>query len=221
MKLINLIVATSLFFLAGCKPDSLRLDVYTEDVNLASKGEIMEVPVQVTFSVLGDDDENLLSRAATAAKKYLHPKSSFSESNAMMGRELVIDTKLPMGRSEEVEVYLTSNYRLAALIVSEEKVTLKTTGLLKSLDHELKSMNLMLGAKLPAGDTKFNLISDSRNPVAVSATAVFVSGKPYLEFSKILERRGSVEVVFKGGDDSVYSEIAPSVLLRESGAQRL
>ena len=33
--------------------------------------------------------------------------------------------------------------------------------------------------------------------------------KPYLHFSKDLKRRKSVVIDFKGGDESVYSEIAP------------
>jgi len=43
--------------------------------------------------------------------------------------------------------------------------------------------------------------------VTVLATAVFSGKKPYLHFEKSIKRRKSVEVEFKGGDDSVYKEI--------------
>ena len=71
----------------------------------------------------------------------------------------------------------------------------------------------MLGFSLPADDTNFRVISDSRNDVEVSATAVFVSEKPYLYFEKILKKRGEAEIVFKGSSDSVYSEIYPVIYI--------
>ena len=43
----------------------------------------------------------------------------------------------------------------------------------------------------------------------VSATAVFSEKKPYLHFEKDIKKRKSVVIDFKGGDGSVYSEIAP------------
>ena len=69
----------------------------------------------------------------------------------------------------------------------------------------------MLGFSLPADDTNFRVISDSRNEVTVGATAVFFSEKPYLYFSKTLKRRDEAEIVFKGGEGSVYSEIDPVI----------
>ena len=69
----------------------------------------------------------------------------------------------------------------------------------------------MLGFSLPADDTTIRVISDSRNEVTVGVTAVFVSKKPYLYFSKTLKRRDEAEIVFKGGEGSVYSEIEPVI----------
>ena len=71
----------------------------------------------------------------------------------------------------------------------------------------------MLGFELPADDTNFRLISDSRNDVVVNATAVFVSEKPYLYFEKTLKKRGEAEIVFKGSTDSVYSEVYPVIYI--------
>jgi hypothetical protein len=67
----------------------------------------------------------------------------------------------------------------------------------------------MLGAKLPASNTAFRIVSDSKKKVNISATAVFSEKKPYLHFSKDIKKRKSVVIDFKGGDSSVYSEIAP------------
>ena len=71
----------------------------------------------------------------------------------------------------------------------------------------------MLGFELPADSTNFRIISDSRNDVQIDATAVFVSEKPYLYFSKTIKKRGEAEIVFKGTSDSVYNEINPVVYI--------
>ena len=67
----------------------------------------------------------------------------------------------------------------------------------------------MLGLELPAKNTSFRVVSDSKKKVKVSATAVFSEKKPYLHFSKDIKKRKSVVIDFKGGDGSGYSEIAP------------
>ena len=66
----------------------------------------------------------------------------------------------------------------------------------------------MMGAELPAKNTSFRVASDSKKKVNISATAVFSEKKPYLHFSKDIKKRTSVVIDFKGGDGSVYSEIA-------------
>ena len=73
---------------------------------------------------------------------------------------------------------------------------------------------MMLSLDLPAEETTFRVSSDSRKLVEVLATAVFVSKKPYLQFSKELNRRDSVEITFSGKEGSVYSEIPPRLLVR-------
>ena len=92
-------------------------------------------------------------------------------------------------------------------------VSIRPTDFSSALNSELTDINFMLGFELPADDTNFRLISDSRNDVEVSATAVFVSEKPYLYFEKILKKRGEAEIVFKGSTDSVYSEIYPVIYI--------
>ena len=93
----------------------------------------------------------------------------------------------------------------------ELEVSLNSTDYADALNSELSDINFMLGFELPGDSTNFRVISDNRNDVQVDATAVFVSEKPYLYFSKILERRDEAEIVFKGTSDSVYSEINPVI----------
>jgi len=42
-----------------------------------------------------------------------------------------------------------------------------------------------------------------------------VSKKPYLNYSKTLNRRDSVEIEFKGDSGSVYSEIYPVLEIKK------
>ena len=93
-------------------------------------------------------------------------------------------------------------------------LTLKQTKLLSKLDEELSGINFMLGAKLPASNTKFRIVSDSKKKVNISATAVFSEEKPYLNFSKDIKKRKSVVIDFKGGDESVYSQISPHIIVK-------
>lgn len=67
----------------------------------------------------------------------------------------------------------------------------------------------MLGFELPAANTTIRVISDSRKNVWVGADAVFISEKPYLYFEADLKRRDEVNVVYKGGADSIWSGVAP------------
>ena len=215
MKLLRILSLTLLaFMITACKPDALKVDIYTSDIEAANSGEVIEIPVQVTFQLMGEDKENLLSRGSEIAKKYLHEKTTFSESKAMFGRNLVIDTKLPMGRKELLDQYLQKNPRVAAIVVGKEEVRLTTTGSLNSLSRDIRGLNMMLSVDMPAKHTYFNLVSDSRKPVKVNATAVFISKKPYLHYQKELKRRDSIEIDFKGGEDSVYSGIEPIINLK-------
>ena len=67
----------------------------------------------------------------------------------------------------------------------------------------------MLGLELPADESVFRVISDSRVPVTVSGIAVFASKKPHLVLQHQLDRRESIELVYKGGEASIYSEVPP------------
>jgi len=213
-----------LFFLTtlilnGCKPTEFKADVYTTDVEIANEGKVMEVPVSVTFTLMGKDKDRIFDRVVEISKKYLHPDSTFSKSKAMIGERLVIDTRLPMGTNEILDAFLKKTPRLAIFKVSQEKeklfLTIESTRFAKLLSSEMRDINLMLSLNLPPKKSFLKILSDSRNTRNISATAVFVSKKPYLNFSKKLERRDSIEIEFNGGSDSIYAEIPPVIQISD------
>ena len=214
MKVLNwLPLALLLAFLSACKPGEFKADLYTSDIEIARDGEVLDVPVSVSFSLLGNDDQGIFDRVVQIAKRSLSPDSTFSKSKAMMGERLVIDTKLPMGNKDSLKKYLDSNNRLAVFLVEEGKsstsVSLVPTALVKTLSKQIQDINILLSLRLPPSKSLIRVSSDSRKPVEVSGIAVFVSKKPYLNYSKTLNRRDSVEIEFKGDSGSVYSEIYP------------
>jgi hypothetical protein len=200
-------------FLTSCSPSNVAVSIYTTDIDFAQEGEVLEVPVMASFSLYSDDDGELES-ASQIAEKYLAPDSIFSQSSGDWGETLVIETTIPMGTLDSLQNYLASNNRVAVLLVQgvdEIEISLSSTDYADALNSELSDINFMLGFELPGDSTNFRVISDSRNEVQVDATAVFVSEKPYLYYSKVLKRRDEAEIVFKGTTDSVYSEINPLI----------
>ena len=211
LKLITPVLL--IVFLTSCSPSNVAVSIYTTDIDIAQEGEVLEVPVMASFSLYSDDDGELES-ASQIAEKYLAPDSIFSQSSGDWGETLVIETTIPMGTLDSLQNYLASNNRVAVLLVQdfdEIEISLSSTDYADALNSELSDINFMLGFELPGDSTNFRVISDSRNDVQVDATAVFVSEKPYLYYSKVLKRRDEAEIVFKGTTDSVYSEINPLI----------
>ena len=216
IKLANVLGSFLLIlFLSSCSPSVLDVTLYTTDIEAANEGEVFEVPVRASFTMYSDDDGELES-ASAIAEKYLAPDSVFSQSSGDWGETLVIETTIPIGTLDNLQNYLANNNRVAVLLVEnngEIEVSLNSTDYADALNSELSDINFMLGFELPGDATNFRVISDNRNNVQVDATAVFVSEKPYLYFSKELERRDEAEIVFKGTSDSVYSEINPVIFV--------
>lgn len=214
IKLANVLGSFLLIlFLSSCSPSVLDVTLYTTDIEAANEGEVFEVPVRASFTMYSDDDGEL-ETASAIAEKYLAPDSVFSQSSGDWGETLVIETTIPIGTLDNLQNYLANNNRVAVLLVEnngEIEVSLNSTDYSDALNSELSDINFMLGFELPGDATNFRVISDNRNNVQVDATAVFVSEKPYLYFSKILERRDEAEIVFKGTSGSVYSEINPII----------
>ena len=214
LKIITLVFLSMI--ISSCSPSLVDLSIYTTDIEPTLDGDIVEVPIKASFTLYSDDEDGDLDRATAIAEKYLSQDSIFSQSSGDWGETLVIETTIPMGALENLQNYLTSNNRVAVIVVEdigEIKLSLYPTDYADALNSELSDINFMLGFTLPADSTNFRIISDSRNDVEVNATAVFVSEKPYLYFSKTIKKRGEAEIVFKGTSDSVYNEIYPVVYI--------
>ena len=194
--------------IVGCKPDNLEIEIYTSDIESASEGEVVEVPLKATFRLMGEDKENQLPLAKEVALKYMPNDSEIEISKGNFGQVMTIVSSIPSGSDSVVKKFLQQNPRIAMVIVENGMVTLQPTETLSKLDNELSKINFMLGAEFPVGNTAFRIVSDSKGKVNVSATAVFSEKKPYLHFSKDIKKRKSVVIDFKGGNGSVYSEIA-------------
>ena len=213
-KILSLLFLS--IIISGCNPSEVDITVYTSDVGATLEGDIIEVPIKASFTLYSDDEDGDLDRATAIAEKYLSKDSIFSQSSGDWGETLVIETTIPMGTLENLKNYLASNNRVAVIIVEdigEIELSLNPTEYADALNSELSDINFMLGFELPADSTNFRIISDSRNDVQIDATAVFVSEKPYLYFSKTIKKRGEAEIVFKGTSDSVYNEIYPVVYI--------
>ena len=196
--------------IVGCKPDNLEIEIYTSDIEPASDGEVVEVPLKATFRLMGEDKENQLPLAKNAALKYMPSDSEIEISKGDYGKVMTVVSSIPLGSDSALKKFLQQNPRIAMVVVENGEVTLKPTETLSKLDKELSNINFMLGAEIPAKNTAFRIVSDSKGRVNISATAVFSEKKPYLHFSKDIKKRKSVVIDFKGGDGSVYSEIAPT-----------
>jgi hypothetical protein len=213
-KILSLLFLS--IIISGCNPSEVDITVYTSDVGATLEGDIIEVPIKASFTLYSDDEDGDLDRATAIAEKYLSQDSIFSQSSGDWGETLVVETTIPMGTLENLQNYLLSNNRVAVIVVEETgevELSLYPTEYTDALNSELSDINFMLGFTLPADSTNFRIVSDSRNDVDVNATAVFVSKKPYLYFSKTLKKRDEAEIVFKGTSDSVYSEIYPVVYI--------
>ena len=214
LKIITLVFLSMI--ISSCSPSLVDLSIYTTDIEATLDGEIVEVPIKASFTLYSDDEDGDLDRATAIAEKYLSQDSIFSQSSGDWGETLVIETTIPMGTLENLQNYLASNNRVAVIIVEdigEIELSLNPTEYADALNSELSDINFMLGFELPADSTNFRIISDSRNDVQIDATAVFVSEKPYLYFSKTIKKRGEAEIVFKGTSDSIYNEIYPVVYI--------
>lgn len=198
-----------LAILSGCEPDKMEIEVYTSDIQKASSEGVVEVPLTATFSILGEDKDGDLPKASAVAKRYLDEKAEFKMSKGDWGDVMVVKCSVPMGTEAALKTYLASKHRPFALTISGATVKLGPTEHLKSLNQDLRGINMMLDVDMPAKSTVVRFVGDMAEAPEVTAIAVFVDKKPELIFRKKIERRDSVDVDYKGGEASVYYEIAP------------
>ena len=97
-----IILILSLFILPACKPEKLQIEVYTSDIQSVNEGEVLEVPLKVEFSIIGEDKNNELPKATDLAKKYLPEDSEFEITKGTFGNVMTIVTSIPMGTKKSL-----------------------------------------------------------------------------------------------------------------------
>tara|TARA_B110000483_G_scaffold91811_1_gene113318 strand:- start:200 stop:688 length:489 start_codon:yes stop_codon:yes gene_type:complete len=150
LKIITLVFLSMI--ISSCSPSLVDLSIYTTDIEPTLDGDIVEVPIKASFTLYSDDEDGDLDRATAIAEKYLSQDSIFSQSSGDWGETLVIETTIPMGALENLQNYLTSNNRVAVIVVEdigEIKLSLYPTDYADALNSELSDINFMLGFTLP------------------------------------------------------------------------
>lgn len=202
-----LIFVVFIFFITGCKPQKMKFEIYTSDMELAATGEIVNVPLTAEFQILGEDTENLMPKAKKIVKQYLNEDAEFKLSKGDFGDVMVIKCTVPMSTSKKIDAHMEKKNRPIALTIENNTVNLQKTRHFETLKKDIRGVHMMLGAQLPAQSTVFRFVGDMRQGPEIKAIAIFSDNKPALHYSQVIERRESFEIEFRGGSDSVYSEI--------------
>lgn len=211
---LSLLTMLTLLVVSACKPDLVELEVYSSDLQSAAVGEVVEVPIKATFRLLGEDKKNQLPQAKTKALKYMASNSEIEISKGRYGNVMTVVSTIPLGNKSALDEYFKKNPRLGYILVEGNKVVFLPSSQLQELNKDLRPINMMLSVDLPAKDTVFRITGDTKDKLNISATAIFSEKKPYLQYSKDVEKRKSVEIVFKGGEGSIYREIPPHFLIK-------
>jgi hypothetical protein len=214
--IIGTVILTGML-LAGCKPEKLDVSLYTSDIQEARSGKILEVPVKLAFSIIGEDKDDDVPRAVEVAKKYLSKDSKFTQSKGDFGSKLVVETFLPLGTEASLARAGVLGNAVARLTVkpNEEStaVSFEPGAALVKMNRELSKISYTLDLNLPAKQTYFVVNNDLRAVAKVSATAVHISGKPNLHYRGEIANRRTAEIQFNGCDECVYGELSPTIFV--------
>ncbi len=220
---ISLLLSYLSLFLNSCNPNSSQITIYTTDIDEVKKGEIVDIPMKLSFQMIGEDEDSSLEKSKNIAIKFLHPDSKFYITKGQYTKDFVVETFIPMLIADDNKIndYFKNNIRLFALYyyrkftnAGSDKVELvfqKPTA--DGLNRKLLRINPLLQLKSPPTEMKFRIISDSKKEKKIGAYSVWVSKKPFLSKLANLKRREEVEFVFKGGADSIYSNIPAHIYI--------
>ncbi len=179
--------------------------------------------MKLSFQMIGEDEDNSLEKSKNIAIKFLHPDSKFYITKGQYTKDFVVETFIPMLIADDNKIndYFKNNIRLFALYyypkftnAGSDKVELVfQKPAADGLNRKLLRINPLLQLKSPPSEMKFRIISDSKKEKKIGAYSVWVSKKPFLSKLANLKRREEVEFVFKGGADSIYSNIPAHVYI--------
>ena len=207
----NSIFIMLLLFLFSCTPDEMMVHVYTSDLDAAKNGEIVKIPLKITFSMPGKDEKNDLEKVEIIAKKYLEPKSKFTIVKGKYSNSVVIETTIDFAKNN-----VPKNSLIQLVYYSPRKNNpkepphielTKHDTLIKELNSQLRDINFMLTLSLPPKNTKLRIISDSKIPYKIRGQATWVAKKPHLNYVATLNKREEIEMLFKGASSSIYSQL--------------
>ena len=207
----NSIFIMLLLFLFSCTPDEMIVNVYTSDLDAAKNGEIVQIPVKITFSMPGKDKNNDLEKVKVIVQKYLEPKSKFTIVKGKYSNSVVVETTIDFGKPD-----VPKNSLLQLVYYSSPKDNpkgpptvelFKYDLLIKELNSQLRGINFMLNLSLPSKNTKLRIISDSKIPYKIRGFSTWVSKKPHLSYIATLNKREEIEMLFKGASSSIYSQL--------------
>ena len=87
---------------------------------------------------------------------------------------MTVNTTIPLGKKTELDKYLKNNPRLGVVVIDDvdgaKVIQLLKTPMLDKLNKELKKINIMLSADLPADSTTYNIQGegkDKMNPIII------------------------------------------------------
>ena len=204
----TLIIWISLF-LVNCTPDEMEIDIYTSDIEAVSNGEKIDLPVKISFSMFGDDKDNDLEKAKNIAKNYLSSDTKFSISKGEYSQFFIVETTLPF-QSKVMDTRQVGGFLYVPDPQKPNYGQIKFTynnNIIKEIDTLLSNINIMISLNLPAKNHKLRVISDSKELFEISSYAAWISKKPHIKQSTILKKRENIELNFKGGTSSIYSQI--------------
>ena len=214
-----LVLILSTLFLLSCTPDEMTISVYTSDIDAAKNGETVQVPVKMTFSMPGQDKNNDLEKVEVIVKEYLAPKSKFTIVKGKYSNSVVVETTIDFGINDNPNKrILKLNYYPPRKEFPKEAPMVqlnKKKDVIKELNSRLREINFMLTLSLPPKNSKLRIISDSKVPYKIQGLSTWVSKKPYLNYVTTLNKREETEMLFKGGSNSVYSQIPVHFNLRK------
>ncbi len=200
-----------LLTLQGCKPSTLDAEIYTSDLQEVANGKSANALTTITFSMLGDDKKNILDDVISETKEMLPPDTKVSVSNGNMGKQIVIETTVPISANENVKSNSIAYFLLKKNSDGDAVLTFHEGDRLTDINKKISRINMMLGANLPASKTNITVRNDLKENFTTSGTAIFIAKKPYLYYSETLSRRDSVTFEFRGGEASIYSELNPII----------
>lgn len=208
----------TLIFITGCKPETINIQVYSEDINAVINGEVIHAPAKIKFSTSGSDDDNVLPKIESVVREYIGDEGEFAITKGDWGDVVTIKYDIPILTNDTVEEYYNSNKSPLYLgVVPQEngyiRIILYASTFINDVDALLSDLDWSLGAEMPATETVIEILSDSRGTINAEAHSVFIDNTPYTIAKTELSRRDSVSFTFSAKDGTVYNsgQIKPTV----------